>query len=353
MIRKDRWGRRKRSSANHQGRHDFHGSRPLALRDNWLVGKEWLDRSVDMVDTLGVSMMGKNPLIYRSTGPMCQMSYAEALEKDGTFGEVAKSAWVGAAQQWHRYGTEDISTSYINEETQEPMVIRLNEEEMHEQAAKKLIAQLDAIQPGLREKIAAQKRDDLTASQREALDTPPEKRTGKQFELAAQAAEAVKVTHDEVARQTGPRRKEAIKLAQEAANHERDAMFIHRYREIVNFVYWRLRAEVEQTDEMLAARKLIHQGDQAYAEASLEDARNAYQQGLEGWRKVLDKHPSLIPDQTTADDLLNVIKRYRRVLSQLDEPFPEKFILQDVLDAQQRQQAAPPAKDQDEVSGEG
>ena len=42
---------------------------------------------------------------------MCQMNYAEALEKDGTFGEVAKEAWADAANEWHRYGAEDIPTS--------------------------------------------------------------------------------------------------------------------------------------------------------------------------------------------------------------------------------------------------
>ena len=62
------------------------------------MGKEWFDRVVEMVDA-GMSMMGKSPLIYRSSGPMCQMSYAEYLEKDGTFGEVAKGAWVGAGQR--------------------------------------------------------------------------------------------------------------------------------------------------------------------------------------------------------------------------------------------------------------
>ena len=92
--------------------HDFHGSRPLAQRDNWLVGKEWFQEAVKMVDTLGVSMMGKGPLIYRSSAPMCQMSYADNLEKDGTFGEVAKGAWVDAADEWHRYGDEDIPTSW-------------------------------------------------------------------------------------------------------------------------------------------------------------------------------------------------------------------------------------------------
>ena len=150
---------------------DFHDrdplypGRPLALRDNWLVGKEWFDRMIQMVDA-GMSMLGKSPLIYRSSGPMCQMSYAEYLEKDGTFGEVAKGAWVGAGQEWQRYASEEIPTSFKDEKTQEPIVIRLGEEEMKQETARKLVAQLEAIQPGLREKIVAEKRAALTAPQR-------------------------------------------------------------------------------------------------------------------------------------------------------------------------------------------
>ncbi len=222
---------------------------------------------------------------------------------------------------------------------------------MQEQTAKELAEQLDALQPGLREKIVAEKRTALTKSQREALDTPAEKRTGKQFELALQAQEAIQVTHNEVARKiNGPKRKEALKLAKDAADHAQLALYIHRYREVVNFVYWRLRAQVEETDDMLTARKLIHQGDQWYSEGDLMAARTAYAQGLAGWRKVLDKAPSLVADVTTSEDLTDVIKRYRRLLSQLDEPFPEKFILQDVINANGRSAAAP-AKEEPKPSG--
>jgi hypothetical protein len=330
---------------------DFHGSRPLALRDNWLVGKEWFERVVEAVDK-GQTMMGKSPLIYRSSGPMAQMYYAEYLEQDGTFGEVAKGAWVGAANTWHDYGDKDILTTFKDEKTLEPIVIQLNNKEMHEQTAKKLVQQLNALQPGLREKIRADKRKALTPGQREALDTPAAKRAGKQLELATQAEDSIRVTHNEVARKiTGPKRKEALKLAKDAADHEQLAWYVQRYRDIVNFAYWRLRAQVEQTDDMLATRKLIHQGDRAYSEGDLIAARNAYQQGLAGWRKVIDQAPDMVSDQTTSDELMDVIKRYRRILSQLDERFPEKFILQSVIDAHERTPATPP-KEEPKGAGE-
>ncbi|NIL99324.1 MAG: hypothetical protein GTO62_20060, partial [Planctomycetales bacterium] len=45
---------------------DFHkGSIAPDQRDNWLVGKAWFRRAEELVDTLGVSMQGKGPLMYR------------------------------------------------------------------------------------------------------------------------------------------------------------------------------------------------------------------------------------------------------------------------------------------------
>ena len=94
----------------------------------------------------------------------------------------------------------DIETSFRDPFTQDQLVIRLNDEELRLKTVANLVAQLDALQPGLRVKLIAEKRDALTTNQREALDTPAEKRTGRQVELAAQATDALQVTHDEVAR---------------------------------------------------------------------------------------------------------------------------------------------------------
>jgi hypothetical protein len=326
---------------------DFNANVPIAQRDNWLVGKKRYDDAIAMVDS-GAPMMEKSPLIYRSNGPMCQMSYAEYLEKDGTFGEVAKQAWKDAAKDWERYGADQIPTSYQDEKTDKPVVIRLGEEELMIQNAKKFVAQLDALEPGLREKLLAKKRAALTPAQLKAIEIPFEKRTPKQNEIAYQAQDSLIVTHNEVARAVkGPKREEALKLAKDAANCEALADYIHRYRDIVNFVYWRLRADVEQTDPMITARKLLNQGDRAYAEGDQLAARSAYEQSFKIWRKIFDQNPTLVPDVATGEDLLDIIKRYRRILSQLDEPFPEKFVLQDVLDAHPQNQAAPPPKKAD------
>jgi len=318
---------------------DFHDTRALPddsdkwlipERDNWLVGKEWYHSAERLVDA--GNPVRSSPLVFRADAPMCQMNYAEALEKDGTFGEKAKQKWREAAEEWHAYGSLDLPAS-------ENVFIRLNDQETHQARAKQLAAELDAMEPGLREKIKAEKLAALPKDQREARDVPEEKRDGNQADLASQAEAALVVSHDEVARRiTGSQRRKALNMATEALNHEDLARKIARDRDIVNFNYWRTRAEVEQTDEAVTARKAIYDGDEAFAQADVALAWDCYERGLAEWRKVLDKFPQLVTDTITGQDLMDVIRRYRQILRQNDAPFPKPFILDDIIKLHDKEQ---------------
>ena len=322
---------------------DFNQGVPFAERDNWLIGKKWYLEAMAKVE-LGATLMGQSPLIYRSCASMCQMYYAEALETDGKFEEVAQHAWGDAAVDWHHYGDEEIASSFKDETTGEPIKFRLNDYEKEVKAAADGIAKLDAMQPGLREKIAKERREKLTKDERAALETPPEKRTTAQAKLVMQAEEAIRVTHDDVARKIDPgaspakagKLTPAKQLAKQIAEHEQLARYINTNRNTVNFLYWRLRADAEQTAEVLNARELISDAEKEADNNNLESANAKYKQGFQAWRKALDKHPEYVTDQTNGEDLVEMIRRYRRTLDQCDERFPEPFILQDVLDAQQK-----------------
>ncbi|MGW8258405.1 MAG: hypothetical protein ACWGMZ_13045, partial [Thermoguttaceae bacterium] len=305
---------------------EFNESRPLALRDNWLVGKDWFQETIKLANSIGKGVGGKPPLIYLSNPTMCQMYYAIALEEDGSFGEVARRAWKTAEHEWHNYGS--LSIPYSDGEN-----IYLNDQETKEKQAEKVVAELDALQPGLREAIRRKKREQLNEKQLEAYQTPRSKRTREQVALAAQAEARLKVTHEDVARQVQPeQRARAKKLAKDAVSIEKTIAEIKSYRDIVNFLYWRLRAQVEQTNEALNARKSIYQGNQAYLVGDLITARDAYEKGLALWRKVLDSFPKLAQDQATGADMIDTIRQYRKIYQQLDEPFPKNFILQDMVD---------------------
>jgi hypothetical protein len=306
--------------------HNANGTPSLAQRDNWLVGKKIFLEAINLANDLNKGIGGKSPLIYLSDPPMSQMNYSEAIEKEGVFGEKALGAWRSATAEWRQYGSMPIPHTF-------GMTIYLNDQEKEEETAKKLVAELDAMQPGLREEIFKKKLSQLPDKQRIAYETSPEKRTQEQFQSAYEAEELLRVKHEEVARQIkDPKlRAKAKELAENAVKHEELANYIKGYRDTVNFNYWRLRADVEQTDEALNARKLIYLGDQAFREGYELDARNYYEEGLKSWRKVLDKFPALVEDELTGSDLMDIVNQYRKILNLLGESFPDNFVLQDIV----------------------
>jgi hypothetical protein len=303
--------------------HEAHGS--PAQRDNWLVGKGWFQDAISLADSIGKGIGGKSPLIYLSDPPMSQMNYSEAIETEGTFGEVARRAWKTAGDEWRRYGSTPIPSTY-------GVTVYLNDKEKEEALGEKLVAELDALQPGLRDELREKKRKQLTPEQLAAYDTPLEKRTNEQQQLAFEAEQRIQVTNEDVARQIkGPQHAKAKSLAEDATAHAETARYINRYRDTVNFLYWRLRAEVEQSDDAMKARQFIFQGDRAFKEGDPTAAKAAYDQGFALWRKVIDTFPAFIDDDVTGSDMMDLVKQYQRILKQLDEPFPENFILKDVV----------------------
>lgn len=325
---------------------DFHGPRPLEYRDNWLVGKEWFAKAEDLV-AKGASLKQTSPVLFYSDYGMCQMNYAEALEADGIFQEKAKRAWQQAYREWTGYEPEAKDASGQPQKAEgldrvpfgerelaasDEEKIRLNEKEELLATSARLRAALEALEPGLREKLVEEERRNLRPAERKALDTPPEDRTPEQHELAWNANLKINVRPEDVARRIGDRakREQGRQLADEIKQAEKLADLIDRHREIVNFEYWRRHAQVEQTDEALAAREHIYNGDQL---ASIDPlgAKEAYAKGFASWRAVLARFPGLIDDEATARDLTEILERYTKILDRLDEVFPEDFALADFV----------------------
>jgi hypothetical protein len=303
----------------------YHGARPMELRDNWLVGQEWYQEAARRVSPRH-PIKSMAPVVFYSNGPMCRFSYAEALEKEGRFEEVAARAWKEAARQWYEFGAQEIEAS-------EDLALRLNDQEQYEETARRAAAAIDKLAPGLRTKIGQEKYARLTPSERRAWETPLEKRIDAQHVLVNQIGPRLEVTNEEIARLvTGPPRREALALAGAARHADEMAVYVRRERSKVNFDYWRVRADMEQTKAALAARKAIYEADQAFHQGDLVTARAAYDRGLHGWRGLLDRYPALKDDVNTGEDLAQDIRQYEKCLAGFDLSLPKPFFLQDVLD---------------------
>ena len=333
---------------------EFHGARRKEDRDNWLVGQQWFRQAENAVDNLGALISGlnpnldigqkrgKSPLIFFSDAPKCQMNYAEAMEEEGTFGEVAQKAWKDAGKMWTEYGNRDLATTY-NED------IQLNEKERQTELAKKDLADLEKMLPaGEREKIRQEKIKALSNREQIALNMDPGKRNPDQQNLMYGVEEKIKVTPSNLANRVPEKqRPEALELADKVMREENIAGIIDRYREIVNFDYWRLRCNVEQTDNALQGRRLLYQASLDFDPGGkLPEAKQQFEEGFKKWRAVLDEFPALLNENTMTEDLADYIKIYERLLHQIEEKLPEDFPLKDVIEREQEHLDEPPVVDQ-------
>ena len=299
--------------------------RPENRRDNWLVGQEYALKAIDLVDNREASIHQYNPFVFHGGPAMCQIDYAIALEGDGVFEEKAREAWDEADRLWRRFSSRRIPTS-----VSEP--VRLNEREALEESMMAAVHQLDAVAPGLREELAAAKRAKLAPIDQQLLDTPLESLSADELPRLRELLDKVTVGNPELVDNIEEsRRDEARELAQEVARLMHAVFVLDNERSTVNYTYWSMRCQVERTDAALEARRLLYHAKQEFDETRLIEAQQAYEEGFAQWRQVLDEFPPMVQDNISGEVIQEAIRGYIEVLKQLDERFPDDFVLRDVL----------------------
>ncbi|HEX4143182.1 MAG TPA: hypothetical protein VHY91_06505 [Pirellulales bacterium] len=338
---------------------DFHRRQKIQQRDNWLFGKAYFLEAQRAVE-LGATMPASSSPVFYSRPAVAESNYAEALEGDHRealdaaaaavapdsepaeqfekrVADIHKrfrldipAAWESSATEWHKLGDRDFPT-----EGTAPY--RLNDRDVLARDLAAAQADLEKFSPGARDRIREAKLAKLPADRRKALDIPPQDRTPEQDALANLAEGDTQVSYDEVAQQASASNRAAAEAAaRRAAQLQEMLNEVTRGRENVNFDGWLARCDVELTDDARQARRWLHEGSMDfYVLADLPAARSALEKSFQHWRHILDKQPELIVDPTSFA-MLDGIHVYEAVLKQMDEPFPKKFILQDMLDAEAR-----------------
>lgn len=315
---------------------DFHpADRPLEERDNWLVGKEYYLQAIDSVDNKGFSLGRKSPRDFYSSPAKSQMNYAEAIEEEGLFSQ-ARRAWMKAAEEWGQFGA-----TVIEHSTGVPL--RLGAQETLEKAVNDLRAELDALLPTARQQLTDEKWAALTPEERKILETPRDQLTSEQFEKLYSIEDKPKASDREVAeriaREQPENGKEALRLATELERAALELQYTINYKRDANYDYWATRAEFEQTENAIAARRFMYDANAEFRKANVGEAKRLYELGFAKWREVIDEFPTILDDEaTTGEDLLEFVVKYRRVLDQLDERISDSFPLWDVIEKFDREQ---------------
>jgi hypothetical protein len=306
---------------------DFHErdrpGRTLPERDNWLVAREKYRAGQQIVDA--GAPLKTTALIYHSEPMMTAVNYAKALEEDGTFGVAARDGWKLAGDEMRRFSVREIPTTW-------DVPIRLGMREAELARADRVADELEKLLPGQFKALEDAKRNSITPEQKAAIDVPPMERSDDQAAAAQTAIQNMRVDWSQVvAESPADVRLRAKELLQQWKEAKETAEIIDRYREIVNFDVWRATCEAEVTESAIKAREATWRADRDFENARLQPAKQAYDEAFAAWKEVLDGSPVLREDSITADDLREIVDRYRKVLEQLDEPFPKPFILGDIL----------------------
>ena len=260
-------------------------------------------------------LKGKNPLVFFSDPPKALIKYANAIEEEGYLNEIGQLAWRTAGKAWEVYGQRPIISTY-------GVKIRLADRERNVELADEANKKLEELAIGIREKLLEDRRSKLTSEQLEAADTDPFERTEVQRTIMSEIGNSLEITQEDIAKAAPSEvRKEAKKWARQAMEAEEQVRIIDRYRDIVNYVYWKKRCEAEQLDITVKARQKVIDADKAFAEADLETAKELYEEAWDYWAEVFDQFDELV-DDVEGEIVYESVEKYQRVLSQLDESFP-------------------------------
>ena len=284
--------------------------------DNWLTAHEWFTVAQDVVDLKAVPIKGKNPLVFHSDAAKALIRYGDAIENEGVFGEYAQETWRKAHDAWMKYGDREIPTSYGYK-------IILNQGELWNEKVETHLKELEEIAPGLKERLVKERMESLTDDERRMLGMDRAGLNPADYDVAVSAEAKVTVTPDDVvnAIEDPVKQREGRLLVNRILTAKAYSTTIRRYRDVVNFIYWRTRCEVEQQDRAIEGRKFLWDANELYEEADLIGAAEMYEEAWMRWASIHNEHEVLAED-VTAEDLVDQIKKYRTVLTQLDRDFP-------------------------------
>lgn len=289
------------------------------LPDNWLSGRLWYKRAEEVVESgsLLANTFRKSPLHFYSSAPLTMMNYCEAIEKEGILDDRAKFAWKRSDTSWSLYGEREIPTTWGH-------TIRLNDLSESVKRAEVLRKEFEALTGDLYRAAYDQRFEKLSPEERIALQTPDDKKTERQFMVAATARQKVEPSPTDVAKLLpADKRVDGLQLAVRVEEEELYRQHVDNYRNQVNYNYWETRARAEQSDLAIAAHQTLYDAEKLLSDAELDEALKKYEESWVHWKNLFDTYPILMVDEG-GDEVLDAIRRYARAL---DKELGDEFIL--------------------------
>jgi len=287
--------------------------------DNWLTGRLWYERCYSMVNE--GSTPCKSPTNFYRLGPMWMINFAQAIETEGQLGYPAELAWRKGGENWDWFGNRVMRSTWGED-------LKMNDLDAANQGLARAKDEFLAFCADKAAELRAERMKNLSDDEKRVLEIPDLDRTSEQMLLAMQADSKLQVPFREIA-QTMPADKQfkANELAIKVTKAEEFIQHVEIYRNQVNYSYWNMRCQAEQSDEALAARADLFEANNLLEKGSLDGAIAKYDSAWQNWNRLFNRFPSMMTDDS-AEEVGKAIKRYRQLI---DKDLPKDFALNDFL----------------------
>ncbi len=165
---------------------------PYHKPDNWLVGRLWLNSGYDLVEA-GVPIRRQTPINFYETGPKWRIRFAEAIEKEGVLNDQAREAWQRAYEDWQVLGNRSVPTT-------SSFTIKLGQIDELLRRRAETVAELRELTGDVYKRAERKLINSFDPVAKDALMTPPEKRTKSQQSIAEKNMSQIEPNLDDVAR---------------------------------------------------------------------------------------------------------------------------------------------------------
>jgi hypothetical protein len=283
--------------------------------DNWLVGKQWFEAAYRLVAS-GAGIK-KSPHLLYSYSPLWQMYHSEAIEDEGVLDERARFAWERAGREWKDFGNRELSTPST-------VQVILRSLEVAKEDLESRRANFEALTGEAKRAAIAQKRSKVTPEKLAAFEKPAAERSLQETREASEVEMFLKPTNQEIAAQL-PRSQqaEAMGLASELAIAEEYYRQTTSLRDQVNYAYWDVRAQAEQQQMMVDARRLMFEANQLIDVADIKNAVDKYEEAWVRWDKIFRYYPVIMTEEV-GEEVFKSINRYKKLI---DKDIDESFVL--------------------------
>ena len=287
--------------------------------DNWLVGKLWFEEAYQLVGA--GNPIKKSPHLLYSYAPLWQMYHGEAIEEEGVLDERARFIWERAGREWKEYGNRELGGTTSS-------AVTLRSLEFAKEEVFALKRQFAELTSEFRKDLMEEKKKNVPANKLASYEKPEDERNVQDRMNAAEVATMIEPSYQELTSKL-PRAQQikALELSNDLLAAEARAKDTNSLRDQVNYAYWEVRAQAEQQEMMVDARRLLFEANQLIDVADIKGATEKYEAAFVRWDKVFRFYPVVMTEEV-GEEVLKSIKRYK---SLIDEELDERFVLYEFM----------------------